>query len=97
MEQFLKDAKDASNIISTLSGAIKNKVLNKMADALIENIEFIEEENKKDIEGFQTLMLVLPLFLILPVALLSYFFNNAGGIFSMISNVDNVKIHLLSK
>ena len=38
-------------------------------------------KNKKDIEGFQTLMLVLPLFLILPVALLSYFFNNAIGTF----------------
>ncbi|MEA3497886.1 MAG: glutamate-5-semialdehyde dehydrogenase [Campylobacterota bacterium] len=51
MEQFLKDAKDASGIISTLSGAVKNSVLNKMADALIENITFIEDENKKDIEA----------------------------------------------
>ncbi len=51
MEQFLKDAKNASGLISTLSGAIKNKVLNKMADALIENITFIEAENKKDIKA----------------------------------------------
>ena len=51
MEQFLKDAKDASSIISTLSGAVKNKVLNKMAEALIDNIEYIEKENKKDIEA----------------------------------------------
>jgi len=51
MDQFLKDAKDASNVISTLSGAIKNKVLNKMAEALIDNITFIETENKKDIEN----------------------------------------------
>ena len=51
MEQFLRDAKDASSVISTLSGAVKNKVLNKMAEALIENIEFIEIENKKDIEA----------------------------------------------
>ena len=49
MEQFLKDAANASKIIATLSGEIKNKVLNKMADALIENIRYIEEENKKDI------------------------------------------------
>jgi glutamate-5-semialdehyde dehydrogenase len=49
MEQFLKDAANASKIIATLSGEIKNKVLNKMADALIENITYIEEENKKDI------------------------------------------------
>jgi len=48
MEQFLKDAKAANNIISTLSGEKKNKVLNKMADALVENIAYIEEENKKD-------------------------------------------------
>ena len=41
MEQFLKDAKDASGIVSTLSGAVKNSVLNKMADALIEYIVFI--------------------------------------------------------
>ncbi|MEA2017717.1 MAG: glutamate-5-semialdehyde dehydrogenase [Campylobacterota bacterium] len=51
MEKFLKDAKDASGIISTLSGAVKNKVLNKMAEALIDNIKFIEEENKKDMEA----------------------------------------------
>ena len=50
MEQFLKDAASASKIISTLSGEKKNKVLNKMADALIENITYIEQENKKDIE-----------------------------------------------
>ncbi|MEA3554244.1 MAG: aldehyde dehydrogenase family protein, partial [Campylobacterota bacterium] len=48
MEQFLKDAKDASKVISTLSGQIKNEVLNKMADALVENIKYIKEENKKD-------------------------------------------------
>ena len=51
MEQFLKDAKDASGIASTLSGAIKNKVLNDMADSLLENISRIENENKKDIES----------------------------------------------
>jgi glutamate-5-semialdehyde dehydrogenase len=51
MEQFLKDAKEASGVVSTLSGAVKNKVLNDMADALINNIVRIEDENKKDIEA----------------------------------------------
>ena len=50
MEQFLQDAKKATKILSTLSGKIKNDILNQMADALIENIEKIENENKKDIE-----------------------------------------------
>ncbi len=49
MENFLQDAKEASNVIATISGAVKNKVLNQMAEALIENSEFIETENKKDI------------------------------------------------
>ena len=51
MEQFLKDAKEASRIISTLSGQIKNKVLRDMADALVSNSNLIEQENKKDIEA----------------------------------------------
>ena len=51
MEQFLKDAKEASGVVSTLSGAVKNKVLNDMADALVNNITRIEDENKKDIEA----------------------------------------------
>ncbi len=51
MEQFLKDAKEASAVVSTLSGAVKNKVLNDMADTLEENISRIEDENKKDIEA----------------------------------------------
>jgi len=51
MEQFLKDAKSASKVISTLSGAIKNKVLNQMADALIENSAYIEKQNKIDIKN----------------------------------------------
>ncbi len=51
MEQFLKDAKDASRVISTLSGQIKNKVLKDMASALVKNVLVIEEENKKDIQA----------------------------------------------
>jgi glutamate-5-semialdehyde dehydrogenase len=50
MQQFLEEAKKASNIISTLGGNIKNKVLNDMADALVANKDFICEENKKDIQ-----------------------------------------------
>ena len=51
MQTFLKDAKDASNIIANLSGEIKNKVLNSMADALVNNQDIIIEENNKDIES----------------------------------------------
>jgi glutamate-5-semialdehyde dehydrogenase len=51
MHQFLVDAKDVSHIISTLSGSTKNKVLNEMADALTLNIDFICNENKKDMEA----------------------------------------------
>lgn len=49
MKAFLKEAKKASAIVSTLSGAVKNKVLNDMADALVANSGRIESENKKDI------------------------------------------------
>ena len=51
MEQFLKDTKYASKIIATLSGEVKNKVLNAMADALNNNCDLICRENKKDIEA----------------------------------------------
>ena len=51
MEQFLEKAKNASRIVATLSGAVKNKVLNDMASALIKNKTLICDENKKDIEA----------------------------------------------
>ena len=51
MENFLNDAKQASGLIATLSGKIKNKVLNDMVDALIANTDFICDENKKDMEA----------------------------------------------
>ena len=51
MKQYLKNAKDANKIISTLSGAVKNKVLNDMANALIKHSDEIEKENKKDIQA----------------------------------------------
>ena len=51
MKAFLKEAKKASAIVATLSGAVKNKVLNDMADALVLNCARIENENKKDIQN----------------------------------------------
>ena len=51
MKEFLEDAKSASSIIANLSGSVKNKVLNKMASALLRNQDFICEENKKDMEA----------------------------------------------
>ena len=50
MKNFLVDAKEASRIISTLSGAKKNDVLKQMAKALTDNIKIIEDENQKDIK-----------------------------------------------
>ncbi|VAY86196.1 Gamma-glutamyl phosphate reductase [hydrothermal vent metagenome] len=54
MQTFLEDAKNTTNIISTLSGEVKNKILNDMADALITNISLICEENEKDIQAGKT-------------------------------------------
>jgi glutamate-5-semialdehyde dehydrogenase len=51
MEQFLEKAKNASRIIATLNGAVKNKVLNDMANALVKNKTLICNENKKDIKA----------------------------------------------
>jgi glutamate-5-semialdehyde dehydrogenase len=61
MEQFLQDAKYASKVIATLSGEIKNKVLNAMADALNNNCDLICLENQKDIEEGKTNSLSLAL------------------------------------
>ena len=49
MEQFLKEAKKSTKIISTLSGNVKNQILNEMAEALIINSDKIIQENQKDI------------------------------------------------
>lgn len=51
MQQFLEQAKKSSRVISTLSGDIKNKVLNEMADALIEHCDYIISHNDKDMEA----------------------------------------------
>jgi glutamate-5-semialdehyde dehydrogenase len=51
MEQFLKEAKESSAVLSTLTGDIKNKVLHDMADALEANSDIIETENKLDMKS----------------------------------------------
>jgi glutamate-5-semialdehyde dehydrogenase len=51
MQYFLEKAKNANGIISTLSGKVKNKVLNDMADALMLNCDIIIKENHKDIKA----------------------------------------------
>ncbi|WP_428023337.1 glutamate-5-semialdehyde dehydrogenase [Arcobacter sp.] len=51
MQQFLAEAKKTSRHISTLSGEIKNKVLNEMAEAIIEHCDYIISHNEKDMEN----------------------------------------------
>lgn len=48
MQQFLEQSKKISREIATLSGEVKNRVLNEMADALIEHCDFIVSNNEKD-------------------------------------------------
>ncbi len=51
MKEFLKRAKASTQIIATMDGKTKNRVLNEMADALVAKSELIVTENKKDIEA----------------------------------------------
>jgi len=51
MKQFLEESKKISREIATLSGEVKNKVLNEMADALIEHCDFIVGNNEKDMSA----------------------------------------------
>ncbi len=51
MENFLKEAKKSSAIVATLSSKEKKDILNKMADALEKNSEYIIEENAKDMQS----------------------------------------------
>jgi glutamate-5-semialdehyde dehydrogenase len=51
MQQFLEESKKTSRIIATLSGEVKNRVLNEMADALIAHCDFIISQNNKDMEA----------------------------------------------
>ncbi len=48
MEQFLQEAKDASRVLNTLSGAQKNKILKEMAEALRANTMNLIEANALD-------------------------------------------------
>jgi len=50
MESFLQEAKSAASVLATLSGEVKNRVLNKIADALVANSALIIEHNKYDME-----------------------------------------------
>ncbi len=51
MKDFLEKAKASTPIIATLDGKTKNKILNEMADALLENSAFIVTENAKDMQA----------------------------------------------
>ena len=48
MQAFLEEAKRSSRTIANLSTAVKNKVLNEMADALMNHCDFIISHNEKD-------------------------------------------------
>lgn len=50
MKEFLVKAKAATQIIATLDGKIKNKILNEMAEALVAESVFIVRENRKDMQ-----------------------------------------------
>lgn len=49
MQAFLEEAKRTSRTIANLSGEVKNRVLNEMADALINHCDFIISKNNQDI------------------------------------------------
>ena len=51
MENFLIEAKKSSAIAATLSSKDKKEILNKMADTLEANSEYIIEENAKDMQN----------------------------------------------
>ncbi|MFA7083618.1 MAG: glutamate-5-semialdehyde dehydrogenase [Arcobacteraceae bacterium] len=51
MQQFLEESKKVSREIATLSGETKNKVLQEMADALMEHCDYIISQNNKDIQA----------------------------------------------
>jgi len=51
MEEFLIKAKESASVLGTLSGEVKNDILNQMADALIANSAIIVEKNKLDMDS----------------------------------------------
>ncbi len=50
MESFLRDAKNSAHIAANLTSRDKNRILNKMADALVSNTQRIIAENQKDLD-----------------------------------------------
>ncbi|MBT8348950.1 MAG: glutamate-5-semialdehyde dehydrogenase [Sulfurovum sp.] len=50
MEDFLKEAKNSSRVLATISGREKNRILNEMAQALRDNSSILVAQNKKDME-----------------------------------------------
>ncbi|MEA2046911.1 MAG: glutamate-5-semialdehyde dehydrogenase [Campylobacterota bacterium] len=50
MENFLKEAKDSSRVLATISGREKNRILNEMAQALRDKSSKLVAQNKKDME-----------------------------------------------
>lgn len=50
MEEFLKNAKNASRIIASLEPKNKDKILRLMADTLVKNSQKIITENQKDLD-----------------------------------------------
>ena len=57
MQEYLEEAKNASKIISTLGGDVKNNVLNQMANALVVNSGYIVSQNLKDMEAGKLMQL----------------------------------------
>ena len=48
MKEFLIKAQASKQVIATLDGKTKNRILNQMAEALLQKSAFIVEENNKD-------------------------------------------------
>lgn len=51
MQEFLQETKEVSRTIATLSGEVKNRVLNEMANALLNHSEYILSRNNIDMEN----------------------------------------------
>jgi len=54
MEAFLQEAKASSRVLSTLSGADKNRILKEMAQALRDNMDNILQANALDMQDAET-------------------------------------------
>ncbi len=54
MKQFLAESKKISSTIANLSGEVKNRVLNEMADALLEHCDYIITRNAQDMDNGKT-------------------------------------------